>query len=678
MGLTANSSAMTRPSRPRNHSRSAAAVIARAGRCDKLCPYVAGGTRVRSNLSIAALHAGPRTRGPRVAGLCPSRVFHSIQFVLLLSCCAALRALAFEAGAAKVEITPPLETPLNGYGDRMGRGAVAVHDPVWSRCLFMSDGKTPVLLVNADLCIINRELRDRVLELAPPEVPKENIFLTATHTHSAQGAMNRALVARAVSGRFIPEVLDATAQKIAESMQGALANRRRATAGSDVTTQDGLTENRRVPGGPVDPQIGVIRVDDSDGNAIAILGNMAAHPTTVGGADKYSVSADYPGFFYAAVEAQAGEGCVAMFLNGAEGDQRPGNPQGLEGWARTEWIGQQLAAKVMETASKITCGEPELRVRRAAPELPRTMASAIMPPTTDLATLEIDDLLMTFLPGEPCVAIGLELRRIALARGYKAHFTVGLANDHLLYFVPRDAYAAPSYECGMNMYGPGIDRWFYTQFDALMTRGDAKAAPAVAGDAAKQTIENGTAIQVRGTAYDTGFQQGAAFAAELRRAYEDRVVARCRDGAWIPKSGWWTYAPGFIDLSPLALPRLGIGARPMLASLSNETLDAIEGLADGAGIPFDAAWLLQCGPAMAEAESIDPVYRAPFCTMLAITGARAGPDQVLVGRNFDWPVAETPVVVDADPKGGMRYVQVGFAETLGAYTGMNEAGLAVA
>ena len=64
--------------------------------------------------------------------------------------------------------------------------------------------------------------------------------------------------------------------------------------------------------------------------------------------------------------------------------------------------------------------------------------------------------------------------------------------------------------------------------------------------------------------------------------------------------------------------------------------------------------------------------------MIALTGDRAGQSQVLVGRNFDWPLAEAPVVVDSDATGGLRCVQVGFASTVGAYTGMNEAGLAIA
>lgn len=597
-------------------------------------------------------------------------------YLLLLT--PTLPAFALEAGAAKSDLTPPLDTPLNGYFDRLGRGAVAVHDPLSARALYLADDKTAVVLVATDLCVINRELRGRVLELLPGEINKDNVILTATHTHSGQGGMAQSLLFRSVSGRYMPEILEFTAQRIVEAIQAALANRKRATVGFDVIAQDGLTENRQVPGGPVDPQIGVIRVDDSDGNPIAIIANMAAHPTTVGGDDRLSISADYLGYFYAAVEAAVGEGCVAMFLNGAEGNQRPANPQQLAGWAHTEWVGQQLAAKTMEAATKITGGEASLRVATSTPRLPATIADSFLPADTVLKTLEINDLLLSFVPGEACVELGLELRRRALARGYKAHFTVGLANDHIMYIVPRELYPTMTYECGMHFYGPGMDRWVYREFDALMSKGDAPKEQDVPPDAAAKSVDNGAALQLRGSHYAIGYQHGSAMKDALRAAFDTTIMRPCDDGAWIPNEGWWTYAPPFLRLTPLALPRLGIGARPMLAGLSNETLDTLEGIAAGAQLPFDAVWLLQCAPTLTARASVAEMYRAPFCTMLAITGERAGVDQIIVGRNLDWPHPEPPLLVEVIPDRGMRYAQVGFAWSAGTYTGMNEAGLVLA
>ena len=85
-------------------------------------------------------------------------------------------AQALEAGAAKIEITPPLGTPLNGYFDRLGRGAVAVHDDLWVRCLYLSDGETQLLLVNADLCFIHPELRAKVVAAGAGLVHGTNVM----------------------------------------------------------------------------------------------------------------------------------------------------------------------------------------------------------------------------------------------------------------------------------------------------------------------------------------------------------------------------------------------------------------------------------------------------------------------------------------------------------------------
>jgi hypothetical protein len=582
---------------------------------------------------------------------------------------------AFEAGASKVEITPPLGTPLNGYYDRLGRGAVSVHDRLWARCLYASDGETGILLLNADLCIINKELRDRVLELAPDFVPPEHIILTATHTHSAQGAMCQGLLARSISGRFMPEVLEITAQRFVEAMHAAYADRKRATIGYDAATHEGLTENRRVEDGPIDDQVGVIRVEDADGNAIAIIANLAAHPTTVGGDDQYAVSADFPGFYYDEVERLAEPGCIAMFLNGAEGNQRPANPGNAAGWTRTEKFGKELAAIAMETAGDIACGEATLHVGYATPALPPTIANSLMPDRTIVQTLEIDNLLLTFFPGEPCVEIGLELRRQARRRGYANQFSVGLANDHLLYFVPFELYGSPDYESGMNLYGPRIDRWFYSEFGKLMTKGEPPEPSPEHSPAQVESIDGAQLVRLEGNSYTRGYGRGAAFRDAIQRAYHDHVVTPCRSGEWIPDAGLWSWAPPFIDQTPLALPRLAIGARSLLAGLAPEQIDEIAGIADGAQLPFDAVWLAQCAPTYAAHTDKVDLYRSPFCTMIAVTGDKAGADDCVVGRNFDWSTPEIPVIVDNRPTGGRRFVTVGFPWSAGAFTGMNDAGV---
>lgn len=584
-------------------------------------------------------------------------------------------AQALEAGAAKVEITPPLGSPLNGYGYRLGRGAVAIHDAVWARCLYLSDGETKVLLVCSDLCAISRELRERVLELAPREVPRENIILTATHTHSAQGGMIHALPFRAVSGRFVPELLEQTARGFAEAMSKACDERVRATIGYGTGAQEVLSINRRHKDGPIDPQIGVIRVDDADGNPIAIIGNLAAHPTTVGEEDGYSVSADYPGFYYTELEKLAAAGCVAMFMNGAEGNQRTANPESKSGWERTESIGRLLAMRVKEIANGIRCGDAKLHVGYAEPGLPRTIVSGLVPTSTVLQTLEVNDLLLAFVPGEPCVEIGLEMRARALARGYGAHFTVGLANDYLAYFIPVACYSHFEYENSANLYGPRMLDWFCAEFSKLMTKGEPETGREAVSKPQVDAAGEGKRVTLRGSPYEMGYQRGAAFSEEIVSKCQKAILEPIDTGSILPASGYLRKAFPYLNVTPFAVPALAIGSRPLLAGVSDGVFEEIEGMADAAELPFDAMWLVQCTPTFGTREDLGEFYRTAMCTMFAVIGDRAGADDLLVGRNLDWAGDDEPVIVDVHPANGHRFVQVGFAWNAGVFTGMNDAGL---
>ncbi len=597
-------------------------------------------------------------------------------FALALVLMAAESVQALEAGAAKVEITPPVGTPLNGYGARMGRDSLGVHDPLYARCVYLSDGQTSVFLVTSDLCLINRELRERVLQLAPKEVPRENIILTATHTHSGQGAMVRSIVFRFVSGRFIPEVLEQTAQRFAEAMRAAYDGRKRAAIGYTTIEQRDLSTNRRYDNGPIDPQIGVIRVDDGDGNPMAVIANFAAHPTTVDDKDLYLISADYPGYFYTHLEQLEGGKCIAMFMNGAEANQRPTNPENKpDPWERTESIGRLLAERVKAAADSIKGADLKLHAGYATPELPRTIASTIAFPSTVLQTLEIGDLLLTFVPGEACVEIGLELRKRALARGYSAQFTVDLSNDFLAYFVPPEYYSHLHYETAMNFYGPLVSEWLYREFSKLMTRGEPEPGIAPPDLAAPEAVETARRLNLRGTPYEIGYQRGAAFRDEIQAKYNAAILEPLGSGALLPSGGSWRRVPSFLDATPLALLTLAVGVRPLLQGVSRPILDEIAGVADGAGLPFDGVWLVQSLTVLGAQPNADAFYRAPFCTMFASTGDRAGADDLLVGRNLDWVGDEKTVILDVTPRDGHRFVQIGFPWSVGTFTGMNDAGL---
>ncbi len=606
---------------------------------------------------------------------------------LFLGCLSAHQfADALEAGVAKIEITPMLGVPLHGYGARQGRGATGTHDPLWARSLYLDDGETQVFLVSVDLLLISTELRERVLELAPGQIPSENIILTATHTHNGPGGIHRELLFRLISGRYMPEVVDVLSYHIAESMRQAYENRSRASIGYGAARNPGLSTNRANPDGPIDNEIGVIRVDDADGNPISIVGILAAHPTLVPRSDQYNFSADFPGVFYEELEQMSTEGCIAIFLNGALGNQSAGNPDNNEGWNRVTSVGNLLALQVKGAANDILCGEASIYVGHTRAQLPHTMSPGLFPESVILQTLEIDDLLLTFFPGEPVVEIGLELRQRALNRGYERQYVIGLANDALLYFLPWEHYAESTYESSLNFYGPRIADWFYEEFEYMMRKPppdteDAQALNVYSLDLDNiqipepDTVDNGAYLLLEGTSYVRGYQLGRLMGHTLLERFDEYIHEPIIEHQLIPDTGIWGILPSFINPSSVALPALGYAVRSHLSGISADLRLEIEGIATGADLHFDKVWLLQHAGHLPYVDDRDSLFKLPFCTMLAVTDDRAGNDSLLVARNLDWVVEEEGYVVEIRPDTGRRLIQVGFGWNSGVYSGMNDAGL---
>jgi hypothetical protein len=105
----------------------------------------------------------------------------------------------------------------------------------------------------------------------------------------------------------------AVCQEAVETARSALIG-----AGSGRITSG--IENRRASSGPVDTELGILRIVDESDSPIATLVNFACHPTFLGHQNRL-ISADYPGF--AAARIRAATGAVALFTTGAEGDVGP-------------------------------------------------------------------------------------------------------------------------------------------------------------------------------------------------------------------------------------------------------------------------------------------------------------------------------------------------------------------
>ena len=588
----------------------------------------------------------------------------------------AAAARALEAGAAKVRVLPPPGVSLDGDAERLGRPASGEHDPLWARCLYLHDGERALFLVNVDAYRITRSLRELVVDRAGTFASEETIILTASHTANGPGGMSDHLPDRWYSGRWREDMLETMTEAILTAMSTALEQKRRSTLGYGTAHPRGLAVNRLIPNGPVDDQAGVIRVDDADGKAIAILACFSAAPVLVPETDRYRFSADFPGAYYRKMEELTDPGCVAMFLMGAGGDQHPGNPENKSGWEQVDSVGSLLASSVKAAANDMTFHDSTFKLNHREVVPPVSMASHL-PNTAVLQTLEIDGLLLTFIPGMPSAGMGLELRRQALASGYRAQFTVGLANGYLGYFTTRAGFAAPRDMGEAPHYGPEFETWLYREVMALAK--DEVAAP-LAWDAptlSRVPVSGGEHIVLQGAGFERGLQRGSAFRTSIQERYADRITGPVQSGVLRPDGDRWRLWPAMLDPAPLALPALAVSVRPLLQALSSDFFSEVEGFAAGADLPFDAAWLLQHEALLAAGTVAPPAQDAPGGAMFGLLGEVAGANAPLVALDLDTGASGQPVVTEVRPEEGHAFVHVGLEWQLGTVAGLNDAGVAL-
>ena len=116
--------------------------------------------------------------------------------------------------------------------------------------------------------------------------------------------------------------------------------------------RDGRDVLGEVPDHPIDSTVGVIRVDDLDGNPIATLFRYSCHPVTMGPRSAVA-SSDFPGAARQVVERSLGG--LALFLQGGAGNISPRAGMGHEIDCRDtkNRVGLELGGEVLKVAAGI-------------------------------------------------------------------------------------------------------------------------------------------------------------------------------------------------------------------------------------------------------------------------------------------------------------------------------------
>ena len=250
-----------------------------------------------------------------------------------------------QAGWAKSKMTPPIGTPLAGYGDRKGAPSVGVHDELYVKALALSDGVDTVVLVGSDMLIVPENvaelIRNEVGERTP--LKPSDILLNASHSHSGPGGFGPGLVSSMFNGEYDATIPGFLASAFADAIVRAyesMAPARLAAGGVEASQYI----RNRVRDAEVDGELSflIIERDRAVGAPErCYLASFSAHPTILGGGNM-TFSGDYPGYLQRALELE-GDGTFAMYLGGATGSMSARAPEGSDGFARAAAMGTALA-----------------------------------------------------------------------------------------------------------------------------------------------------------------------------------------------------------------------------------------------------------------------------------------------------------------------------------------------
>lgn len=256
------------------------------------------------------------------------------------------------AGVAKVNIT--------------NKKVIPHHDPLYVKALVLKKGSATAVLLTVDAVAIGEigyigndylpKVRGRIqkeLGIAP-----ENVIVNASHCHA----------------RPCADVDEKTVQAVREAARNLVPVK----AGVGVGYEDRVSENRRLrlkngkevdvrhayalppdeeiaDVGPIDPHIGILRLDTYDGKTLAVVYNFACHP--IMGLPTGDNTADLVGFASRVIEENLSDGAVALFVQGCAGDINPVLYKDVNQPRHAEPLGNMLGLSVLKAVRRIQCSD---------------------------------------------------------------------------------------------------------------------------------------------------------------------------------------------------------------------------------------------------------------------------------------------------------------------------------
>lgn len=271
-----------------------------------------------------------------------------------------------ECGTAKVEITD--------------RDAGPVNDPAFAKVLILRRDGTTIVLLTLDTVAVGEigrvptnfltELRERLR--AHFDIEPTNLLVTASHCH--------AVVKPDLLTPVLAAIREATSQMTPSKAGIGVGYETRISENRRVTLHDGSeTDMRRAYSmtkdsdvartGPIDPEVGILKIERYDGTPLAVVYNFACHP--IMNPPSKGNSADFPGFSSALIEEALGQSTMAFFVQGCAGDINPIRYKEASNTPDAEPLGVMLAGSILKSLHTIqTEANPTLEMSSRQLQLP--------------------------------------------------------------------------------------------------------------------------------------------------------------------------------------------------------------------------------------------------------------------------------------------------------------------
>jgi hypothetical protein len=408
-----------------------------------------------------------------------------------------------KAGIAKVDITPTENLYMGGYDESCrSRPSDGVYGKIYLRALVFDDNKTRIAFIEADVVSLPPKDYSIIRESISSKtgIPFNNIILGCVHNHAAPLPSETNKDSgwdKNLNDNFIKVVMNAISDLEPVKTGGGIGksniamNRRKRMNDTisylsfdennssqsygkyktdkpvKIREMDGVYRLGANPKGPIDDEVGILRIDKLSGEPKAVFVNYACHGTSLGGRNN-KISPEWNGHMLEYIEKNI-PGVTGIFAQGAAGDINPRFVGGLDGYKdnleNTAMLGYEIGKEVVNVFSQIKTYTPinsEIKMVQKDIICPKKYGevmkdfrnTTIAIPTT---AIRIDEFAWVTFPGELFHEIGQTIKTGTHAR---YPYLVGYSNGSLGYLPTKQSHSEGGYEPWSTRFDPSAEKIF--------------------------------------------------------------------------------------------------------------------------------------------------------------------------------------------------------------------------